>query len=649
MINMEASRISSDDKVIYTDKTPKSLFEYYLNHYTEKDVQTIVENLKMDFETWDKTYNFYKTSKTIEQLSSDAISIVYEDASGNCFIYSFATKKIYPYVSNEEPYVIADNALTIKEFLEFSKRDFEALLRTPYGKKYVTEASVVTEGIKEFFGYGKAYRIYLSDMKTKPTNPVTDEHTLACAEPVYTYFKGEPITRKQFSQLADRKIWTLETYENKKLGGRDAFRCMPAKKEALIESEDHLSLHQIYKKVGQQTDNIFIILSRVWDLRKVNKNLPELKKYVAKYKGLEKSLNGIFEIADVDKHRQALYIYAAMGNAFQFCSINTASFYRGMVGKYANTGVSTVFIASEFVHCLETVINILVKGQPKYGWVAEWHLRCTKEDFFADPRYVTGNIELFYGGFGRHYVNFEPSLPPEEKNTKRKFGLAGNKLYEYLVGVPEDVHLQDIIKERYSVIDYDYSETQYNPAILEELIKEDAITPELLESVLTVVTERSTTRDWAHKLRDGIEAVAKTANAAKRAAATVVGPITQKIGKALDELDESRSNSVREAIITDSTAAKLSRLFKESLGVTALAYFAFGPTKAIITYLVTRFFKTDDEKERKIIIRELETELKLTREKIEDAKSDNDRSKKYELMRIESKLEDELARVKYKS
>ena len=89
MINMEASRISSDDKVIYTDKTPKSLFEYYLNHYTEKDVQTIVENLKMDFETWDKTYNFYKTSKTIEQLSSDAISIVYEDASGNCFIYSF--------------------------------------------------------------------------------------------------------------------------------------------------------------------------------------------------------------------------------------------------------------------------------------------------------------------------------------------------------------------------------------------------------------------------------------------------------------------------------------------------------------------------------------------------------------------------------
>ena len=312
MINMEASRISSDDKVIYTDKTPKSLFEYYLNHYTEKDVQTIVENLKMDFETWDKTYNFYKTSKTIEQLSSDAISIVYEDASGNCFIYSFATKKIYPYVSNEEPYVIADNALTIKEFLEFSKRDFEALLRTPYGKKYVTEASVVTEGIKEFFGYGKAYRIYLSDMKTKPTNPVTDEHTLACAEPVYSYFKGEPITRKQFSQLADRKIWTLETYENKKLGGRDSFRCMNAKKEALIESEDYLSLHQIYKKVGQQTDNIFIILSRVWDLRKVNKNLPELKKYVAKYKGLEKSLNGIFEIADVDKHKQAFYIYAAM-------------------------------------------------------------------------------------------------------------------------------------------------------------------------------------------------------------------------------------------------------------------------------------------------------------------------------------------------
>ena len=39
----------------------------------------------------------------------------------------------------------------------------------------------------------------------------------------------------------------------------------------------------------------------------------------------------------------------------------------------------------------------------------------------------------------------------------------------------------------------------------------------------------------------------------------------------------------------------------------------------------------------------------MVREKIDDAKSDNDRKAKYQLMRMESQLENEISRIKYNS
>ena len=45
--------------------------------------------------------------------------------------------------------------------------------------------------------------------------------------------------------------------------------------------------------------------------------------------------------------------------------------------------------------------------------------------------------------------------------------------------------------------------------------------------------------------------------------------------------------------------------------------------------------------------RQLELELKLTREKIEDSRNDGNKQEKYALMRLESKIEDDIARLKY--
>ena len=142
-----AKKMSATDVVIYSDKTPKSLYEYYYYKYKEEDIINLINNLRMSFDSWDKSYNLYKTSPAIEEISSGDVSVLYEDHVGNLFIYSFATKKIYYYDKDEPPYVEIKYPMSVKEFLGVAKRDFEALGRTPYGKKFVTESAVLMEGI----------------------------------------------------------------------------------------------------------------------------------------------------------------------------------------------------------------------------------------------------------------------------------------------------------------------------------------------------------------------------------------------------------------------------------------------------------------------------------------------------------------------
>ena len=57
----------------------------------------------------------------------------------------------------------------------------------------------------------------------------------------------------------------------------------------------------------------------------------------------------------------------------------------------------------------------------------------------------------------------------------------------------------------------------------------------------------------------------------------------------------------------------------------------------------------DDQraKVRKRCIQELQLELRVTREKLEDAKADGNRKAKYDLMRIENKIEKEITRLRY--
>lgn len=73
-----------------------------------------------------------------------------------------------------------------------------------------------------------------------------------------------------------------------------------------------------------------------------------------------------------------------------------------------------------------------------------------------------------------------------------------------------------------------------------------------------------------------------------------------------------------------------------------------GAAITIIGLLVARTLsKNTEEREKKRILLELETELKIVKEKIEDARGDNNKQQKYELMRIQANLEKEITRIKH--
>ena len=57
--------------------------------------------------------------------------------------------------------------------------------------------------------------------------------------------------------------------------------------------------------------------------------------------------------------------------------------------------------------------------------------------------------------------------------------------------------------------------------------------------------------------------------------------------------------------------------------------------------------KKVDAKHRRQILNDLKSELEIVNEKIEDAKSENDRKAKYELMRIRNKLIKDIERIEY--
>jgi hypothetical protein len=115
----------------------------------------------------------------------------------------------------------------------------------------------------------------------------------------------------------------------------------------------------------------------------------------------------------------------------------------------------------------------------------------------------------------------------------------------------------------------------------------------------------------------------------------------------INAYQKDEEEDTREAVITDSSFVKLRNFFKQTALPTVLTYYALGPAMAIVAFIAKQVTKTSEDKTRDAVVRELEMELKLTREKIEDARRKDDDKAKYELMRLESNIENNRAKIKY--
>lgn len=157
----------------------------------------------------------------------------------------------------------------------------------------------------------------------------------------------------------------------------------------------------------------------------------------------------------------------------------------------------------------------------------------------------------------------------------------------------------------------------------------------------------------AHKVKTGLNK-AKTNFKKGSQAAKAVGNHIDKAGKAIDNAATSAvnkaknvyRNDIRGEIIEHKTTVKFGRIIRKGITLGSIA--AVGPALAAIAAVTSLAMKKKvKEKERRKILSELQEELEIVNEKIEDSRGDEDKEKKYQLMRIRNKLQKDITRIQY--
>ena len=209
---------------------------------------------------------------------------------------------------------------------------------------------------------------------------------------------------------------------------------------------------------------------------------------------------------------------------------------------------------------------------------------------------------------------------------------------------------------------YDFQKRTYemfyddNDITMEQFISfiQDCIKFEPLDMTLEAAG-RNMTRNAQKKLRKINNKVNGKRNTVTKNLRRLDDKASDVVNRKLDSIINTGRDLAREKIVEGRPAIKISRFIRN--GIMALAagtgaVSLLGPAAAAVIvaiglYCKRNLTKKTEEREKKRILLDLETNLKITREKIEDAKAENDRKKKYQLMRIEATLEKEITRIKY--
>lgn len=157
----------------------------------------------------------------------------------------------------------------------------------------------------------------------------------------------------------------------------------------------------------------------------------------------------------------------------------------------------------------------------------------------------------------------------------------------------------------------------------------------------------SKAKEIGGKIADASAKTRRKIIAAKKAVTAVTGPIMKSIKDITDGVNASLKEDTREEVITGSAFSKLKNIFIRCVAPAAGVAFFSGGALAIVAFLGTlAAHKSITKKTRGRIMQELQMELKMVREKIEDAKSAGDNENKYKLMRLENKIETQIEDVR---
>lgn len=106
-------------------------------------------------------------------------------------------------------------------------------------------------------------------------------------------------------------------------------------------------------------------------------------------------------------------------------------------------------------------------------------------------------------------------------------------------------------------------------------------------------------------------------------------------------------NERRTRLIEGRWRLKIWKLIRKAMGMKVL-HMAGGPVMAAVGAIASiALDKTLDKKVRNDIVIEMETELRITQEKIQDASNKGDTKEKYQLMRLEETLKKDIERIRY--
>ena len=162
--------------------------------------------------------------------------------------------------------------------------------------------------------------------------------------------------------------------------------------------------------------------------------------------------------------------------------------------------------------------------------------------------------------------------------------------------------------------------------------------------------------DKSRQLASKVDKKRKDDHRTKEALKRGVDPFVRSVEKWVNDIKKMDNEERRNRIITNQFKLKLLKTFKKIMNMitgTVVLTVALGTVVGVgiaVISLMTAVIidKAIDDKVRRQLINELQTELDIVNEKIEDSRGDENKAKKYELIRIKKKLENDLDRVKYR-